>query len=63
MHKGLDMKTTKQISQEIFEKNGKKGWVAYRNGELLLREEDFPAAITTADAYRIFTEHCSFLHK
>ena len=45
------------------EKNGKKGWVAYRNGELLLTEEDFPAAITMADAYRIFTEHCSFLRK
>lgn len=45
------------------EKNGKKGWVAYRNGEQVLTEEDFPAAITTADAYGIFAQHCRFLKK
>lgn len=43
------------------ERNGKKGWVAYQNGELVLREEDIPAAITMADAYRIFAKHCSFM--
>ena len=38
------------------EKNGLCGWVAYRDGRLLLDENAFPPNITMADAYRCFCD-------
>ena len=39
------------------EKNGKLGWVAYRNGNLVLTEDKFPAYITMADGYNTFLNY------
>jgi hypothetical protein len=36
------------------EKDGKRGWAAYRNGARVLRPDDLPPRITMADAYRIY---------
>ena len=34
-------------------KDGARGWVAYRNGEMILDENDIPEKLTMADAYNI----------
>lgn len=39
------------------EKTGKRGWVAYRDGRILLTPEDIPAAITMKDAYELLLAH------
>ena len=36
---------------------GRHGWVAYREGRLLLPEDALPASLTMADAYRILVEN------
>ena len=36
------------------EKNGEKGWVAYRGGKIVIPSEKLPARITMADAYGIY---------
>ena len=44
-------------SYDFGEKSGKHGWVGYQNGKLVLSEQDIPAAITMADAYRIYMDY------
>lgn len=39
------------------EQSGKRGWVAYQNGQLALTEQDIPASITMADAYQIYMDY------
>ena len=36
------------------EKEGKPGWVAYRNGVRVLSPEELPASMTAADAFKIY---------
>lgn len=39
------------------EQSDKNGWVGYQNGKLVLTEQDIPARITMADAYRIYMDY------
>ena len=38
------------------EKEGKPGWIAYQDGARVLTEDEIPARITMADAYRIYKD-------
>ncbi len=39
------------------EREGRRGWVAYRAGRCVLTEQDLPARLTMADAYGIYLEN------